>query len=87
MSVFANVAVNFALRGNWHLARVEFQQPEGAARPIIERTSPPRVSRGSNRAMATAAFDINEQGSVVNARVEKTSDEEWGREVIQTPGK
>lgn len=86
VDVFATVELNFRLvdepnRVPWHVARVEFHQPEGSTRAVIEETTAPRVNGQADGATATVAFDISEKGSVSNVRVESTTDDQWGRDV------
>jgi TonB family protein len=82
----ATIQVNFRLlekdpKRKWHLARVEFYSPPGAGRPKVEKAVAPHVSGGSSHATTTVAFDVDEHGVPVNLRVEKTSDDDWARNV------
>ena len=90
----AQIEVNFRLlnKGSigatrWHLARAEFHLPEGVSRPICEKVVPPGVLGDSDNASATLAFDIDEKGTPVNLRIEKSSDQGWARDVTDALSK
>jgi periplasmic protein TonB len=91
--VNSQVDVIFQLRGAeqkpnpWHLARVEFQAPQSSMRPIFNGGSEPRVARDGAAATATLAFDIDERGIPVHARVEKASSEEWAKDALDAVAK
>jgi TonB family protein len=87
VNVFAQIEVNFRLvekqsKAGWYLSRAEFHLPPGASRPIIEKGSPPHVADDAVGANATATFDINEKGEAVDVRIDKASDDAWGRDVV-----
>jgi TonB family protein len=48
---------------------------------------PPRVTDDAPSATATATFDIDEKGEPVNLRIDKSSDEEWARDVTDALAK
>lgn len=81
VSIYATVDVTFVRLDTWHLARVDFDLPPGASRPMVEKTRHPHASSDAAPATATVAFDVDEKGEPVNLKVEKTSDEGWAREV------
>jgi TonB family protein len=85
VNVQAKIQVNFRL-GNtkgitWHLGRVVFQLPQGASRPVIEKTSRPHTADGTLGATATLTFDIDESGTPKNIQIEKGSAEDWANDV------
>jgi TonB family protein len=86
VNVIVTVIVNFRLLakespGIWHLSRADFNVPQDALRPFLQKTADLRVPRDASRANATVTFDINEQGLPVNIQIEKTSDDAWARQV------
>jgi TonB family protein len=92
--VQAQIQVNFRLLANngqkgpgWHLGRAEFRLPDGALRAVLEKVAFPHVADDANSATATVTFDVNEKGEPVNAKIEKSSDDEWGRAVTNALGK
>jgi TonB family protein len=85
VNVQAQIEVNFRLIGaKWHLARIEFHLADGSVRPIIEKAVAPRVANDALSATATATFDISEKGEAVDVHVDKTLEDEWGRDVTDT---
>jgi TonB family protein len=72
-------------RSDWHLNRVEFDTPRGAARPIlITAEFPPPISRDATSS-AVISFDIDEQGAPANVHVETISadqDDKWDQQII-----
>jgi TonB family protein len=81
--VQAQIEVNFRLLDHdsklarWHLARAEFHIPDGAMRPVVEKSAALVVDGGANNATATLSFDIDENGVPANVKVEKSSEDEW----------
>jgi TonB family protein len=90
--VQAQVEVNFRLLekgatlARSHLAHVEFQLPQGASRPVVDKTGAPQASEDPPGATATVTFDIDEKGVPVNLRIDKTSEDEWGSRVTEALG-
>jgi TonB family protein len=92
VSVEAQIEVNFRIlnkdpKARWHLGRAEFHPPQGVVRPIIEKTANPRVADDAVNANATATFDVNEKGEAAGVHIDKASDDEWSRDVIEALGK
>ncbi len=86
VNVQAQIEVNFRLLDKessvaWHLTRVEFQIPDGAERPVVVKTAVPHSIEYAVSATATVSFDIDEKGEPVNVHVDKSSDDEWARNV------
>jgi TonB family protein len=83
VSARAHIEVNYRLldKAGWHLTRAEFRLPEGASRPLLETAQGPDSAGYADSASVTMAFDIDEQGVPVNVQIEKTSDENWARDV------
>lgn len=71
VSIYATVDVTFVRLDTWHLARVDFDLPPGASRPMVEKTRHPHASSDAAPATATVAFDVDEKGEPVNLKVEK----------------
>jgi len=88
--VQAQIEVNFRLLDHdsklarWHLARAEFHIPDGAMRPVVEKSAALVVDGGANKATATLSFDIDEKGAPVNVRLDQSSDEGWSHDVAET---
>jgi TonB family protein len=83
VNVFAQIEVNFRLlQAKWHLARAEFHIPEGVSRPVVEKAEAPRNADSAISANATLTLDVDENGEPVNLRIDKSSDEEWGVNVM-----
>jgi TonB family protein len=88
--VQAQIEVNFRLLDHdsklarWHLARAEFHIPDGAMRPVVEKSAALVVDSGANNATATLSFDIDEKGAPVNVRLDQSSDEGWSHDVAET---
>jgi TonB family protein len=92
VNVQAQIEVNFGIldkdsKVRWHLARAEFHLPPGASRPVIEKCQVPHGRDDAVSATATMTFDIDEKGEPVNLRTDRSSDEEWAREVADALGK
>ncbi len=87
VNVRIQIEVNFRLLEKdtetvrWHLARADFQTPEGAERPVAEEPVAPPAADNAPDATATLTFDIDEKGTPANIRVDKASDDEWARNV------
>ncbi|MGB6943640.1 MAG: TonB family protein [Bryobacteraceae bacterium] len=92
VNVRIQIEVNFRLlekdreTARWHLARADFQAPEGAQRPVAEQPVAPPVEDNAPDATATLTFDIDEKGAPANIRVDKASDDEWARNVTAALG-
>jgi TonB family protein len=65
----------------------EFHLPAGASRPVIEKGVTPHVADDAVHATATMTFDIDEKGEAAGVHIDKASDDEWGRDVIEALGK
>ena len=63
------------------LARVDFRLPQAASRPILEKAAVLRPSNKTGNAAVTLTFDVSQQGEPVNIKIEKTSDDDWARDV------
>jgi TonB family protein len=85
----AQIEVNFRLaeQTKWHLQRVEFYLQGASERPTIEKVAAPHVGDTALNATATVTFDVGEKGAPVNLRVDKSSDDEWSRNVTEALGK
>lgn len=86
VNVQAQVQVYFRLLENgptaqWRLKRVEYRLPDGVLRPIIDKVADPHMANDAPAATATLVFEVDEKGVPVNLRVDKSSDEEWARDV------
>ncbi|HTB19790.1 MAG TPA: TonB family protein [Bryobacteraceae bacterium] len=86
VNVQAQIEVNFRLQDNdqkvhWRLTRAEFNLAAGGLRPTIDKVAAPHVAGDATAASATVRFDVDETGMAVDVRVEKTSDDEWSRDV------
>jgi hypothetical protein len=44
------------------------------------------VADGANSAAATATFNVNERGEAVDVHIDKSSDDEWSRDVTDAIG-
>ena len=69
---------------DWHAVRALFQVPDGATRPIVIKTKFPATVDAEENASVTISFDIDKKGAPVNARVEKSSDPKWEKELLAT---
>ena len=89
MAALSTIEVRFQLGGNspWRLGRIEFKVPPQATRPVIQGGAGPRVANGAENATATVTFGIDEHGSVLNPRVENTTNADWGAEVAAAVSK
>jgi TonB family protein len=72
---------------DWHAVRAVFQTPEGAARPIVIKTKFPATvveeeNAGEENASVTISFDIDKKGVPANARVEKSSNAKWEKDLL-----
>lgn len=89
VNVYATINVTFHLVSNnsnplgWYLSRANFHIPDGASQPVLEKVRPPRVARASDPATATIQFEVNEKGTAVNFKIEKSSDVGWARDVTE----
>ncbi len=86
VNVIAQIEVNFRLVDDpkgvpWHLGRVEFHLPPGVSRPVIKDGPIPAGADIRESANVTVAFDIDEAGSPNNIQIDKSSDEDWARDV------
>jgi len=92
VSVQAQIEVNFRLGLNpkvfkWRTTRVDLHVPEGAVRPVIDKATGPRIADNAASATATVTFDIDEKGEPANLRIDKSSDDEWARNVTDAVSK
>jgi TonB family protein len=92
VNVFAQIEVNFGVlnkdsKVRWHVAREEFHVPQGALRPVLEKVKSIRAANDASNASATATFDVNGKGEAVDVRIDKASDDGWGRDVIKALSK
>jgi TonB family protein len=81
-----NVELQESRRARFHWQQsvsANFQIPADALRPVVEKIRGPQIPRDAGSATATVQFEVNEKGSAVNVKVEKTSDEGWGRDVTE----
>jgi TonB family protein len=67
---------------SWRVGGIRFSPPAGAVRSKVVKGFAPRLSGSPNRAAATVAFEVDEQGNAVNTRVQKTDDEAWAAEAL-----
>jgi TonB family protein len=91
VSVQARIEVNFRLlekeqKDRWRVTRAEFHLQYGSLRPFIEKAVAPHVADGANSAAATATFNVNERGEAVDVHIDKSSDDEWSRDVTDAIG-
>jgi TonB family protein len=85
VAVLTTVEVPFHLldaRGDWHLARIDFDPPKGASPPAVEHGYYPEASGPDLYATVSLAFDIDAQGVPVNIRATGSSDAKWEQELI-----
>jgi TonB family protein len=93
VNVVAQIETNFSLGdrhpkgAGWHLARANFHPPDGTLRPILEKAVAPHLADDPIGAIATLKFDIDEKGAPVNVQIEKSSDDEWSRDVTNALAK
>jgi TonB family protein len=88
IKVLAQIQVNFRLLPKtggkdpgWHLGRADFHIPDGTLRPAVEKAVAPYVADDPIGATTTLKFDIDEKGAPVTVQIEKSSDDEWSRDV------
>ncbi len=83
--VLATIQVNFRLgdvASYWRLDGALYNLPAGASRPLILMPVFPPASPSRESGSVTLALDVDEQGSPVDIRVEKSSDPKWEEELI-----
>ena len=71
---------------DWHAVRALFQVPDGAARPIVIKTKFPATVNEEENASVTISFDIDKKGVPANAKVEKSSDSKWEKDLVAALG-
>jgi TonB family protein len=75
---------------DWHAVRALFQVPDGAARPIVIKTKFPATVGEDNaeeeNASVTISFDIDKKGVPANARVAKSSNSKWEKDLLAALG-
>jgi TonB family protein len=91
VSVQVRIEVNFRplekeQKDRWRVTRAEFPLQYGSLRPVIEKAVAPRVAAGANSATATATFNVDERGEAVDVHIDKSSDDEWSRDVTDAIG-
>jgi TonB family protein len=67
---------------DWHVARVVFQPPALATRPVLIKVKFPATVDLEQNAAVTIAFDIGTKGIPGNLRVVKSSDARWESELL-----
>lgn len=68
---------------DWHLVRAAFRPPPGSMRPVvIQAKFPPTVDEEENVSV-TVVFEVGLKGVPLNARVLKSSDPKWDRELLR----
>jgi TonB family protein len=67
---------------DWHVARVVFQPPNQATRPVLIQVKFPGTVDLEKNAAVTIAFDIGPKGVPGNLRVVKSSDARWESELL-----
>jgi TonB family protein len=67
---------------DWHAVRAIFASPDGAARPVVIKTTFPATVDEEENASVTIAFDVGRNGAPANASVLKSSNSKWEKELL-----
>jgi TonB family protein len=87
VAVQATIEINFRLQdkngsgAGWHMDRISFSPPAGAARPHVVSTKFPGSSDLASSSV-TVSFEIDEHGRAVNLHTDKPSDAMWEGKVL-----
>ena len=85
VAVRVNEEVFFHTQRNlwdWHAARVVFDLPAGATRPVVIKTKFPATVDEEENASVTIAFDVGRNGVPANASVVKSSNPKWEKDEL-----
>lgn len=86
VNVLADFEINFHWEPReptdwWRVRRIDFQVPEGASRPILEKVAAPQPGDAQATPTVRLTFDIDEQGVPVHVAVYDGANEGFSREV------
>jgi TonB family protein len=85
VAVRVNEEVFFHTQRNlwdWHVVRVVFAPPDGAARPVVIKTKFPATVDEEENASVTIAFEVGRNGVPANASVVKSSNSKWEKDLL-----
>jgi TonB family protein len=87
VNTFATIEMNFRLLADqskslWHLESADFQFPDGATRPSVQRVASPHIASNQS-ARASLSFDIDEHGVPVHIQVASLTDQRWADDALE----